>query len=127
MHEDYQLAYCPIAHITSLAFADDAFENTRLAPELLHKLSRASQLILDEGQPGMAKKRKVSSLDTPATALPIALTAPRRSQRETAVSDDDVESYQLPSRQFEVPVVLVQDSIASVVQVDLEPIPKSVL
>ena len=23
MHEDYQLAYCPIAHITSLAFADD--------------------------------------------------------------------------------------------------------
>jgi hypothetical protein len=38
MHEDYQLAYCPIAHITSLAFADDAFENTRLTPELLHKL-----------------------------------------------------------------------------------------
>jgi hypothetical protein len=38
MHEDYQLAYCPMAHITSLAFADDAFENTRLTPELLHKL-----------------------------------------------------------------------------------------
>jgi hypothetical protein len=84
-----------------------------------------------EGQPGMAKKRKVSSLDTPAsdlaTASPIALTAPRRSQRETAVSDDDVESYQLPSHQFEVPVVLVQDSIVSVVPVDLEPIPESVL
>jgi len=38
MHEDYQLAYCPLAHITSLAFADDAFENARLTPELLHKL-----------------------------------------------------------------------------------------
>ena len=37
MHEDYQLAYCPIAHITSLAFADNAFENTRLTPELLHR------------------------------------------------------------------------------------------
>ena len=79
----------------------------------------------------MAKKRKVSSLDTPAsdlaTASPITLTAPRRFQRETAVSDDDVESYQLPSHQFEVPVVLVQDSIVSVVSVDLEPIPGSVL
>ena len=39
-----------------------------------------------KGQPGMAKKRKVSSLDTPASDLatvsPIALTAPRRSQRD---------------------------------------------
>ena len=79
----------------------------------------------------MAKKRKVNSLDTPASDLAIVslitLTAPRRSQRETAVSDDDVESYQLPSHQFEVPVVLVQDSIASVVPIDLEPIPESVL
>jgi Protein of unknown function (DUF3435) len=38
MHEDYQLAYCPIVHIISLAFVDDAFENARLTPELLHKL-----------------------------------------------------------------------------------------
>ena len=38
MHEDYQLAYYPLAHITSLAFADDAFENSRLTPELLYKL-----------------------------------------------------------------------------------------
>src|SRR4051812_7488626 len=62
-------------------------------------------------QPGMAKKHTASSLDTPAsnlaTASPIALTAPRRShtererERETAVSSDDVESYQLPSHQFE--------------------------
>jgi hypothetical protein len=38
MHEDYQLAYCPIAYITALVFADDAFESARLTPELLHKL-----------------------------------------------------------------------------------------
>jgi hypothetical protein len=38
MHEDYQLAYCPIAHIVSLAFADNAFETARLTPELLKKL-----------------------------------------------------------------------------------------
>ena len=43
------------------------------------------------------------------------------------MSDDDVESYQLQSHQLEVPVVLMQDSIASVVSVDLEPIPESVL
>ena len=44
MHEDYQLAYCPIARITALAFADDAFENARLTPELLHKLRVPSRL-----------------------------------------------------------------------------------
>jgi hypothetical protein len=38
MHEDYQLAYCLIAHITSIAFADDAFENSRLTSRLLYKL-----------------------------------------------------------------------------------------
>lgn len=43
MHEDYQLAYYPIVHITSLAFTD-AFENTRLTPELLHKLRVRSKL-----------------------------------------------------------------------------------
>jgi hypothetical protein len=32
------MAYCPIAHITSLAFADNAFENARLIPEILQKL-----------------------------------------------------------------------------------------
>jgi hypothetical protein len=78
----------------------------------------------------MAKKRKASSLDTPTcrlvTTSPIALTTPRRSQRETAVSDDDVESYQLPSHQLELPIVLAQDSIASIESVDLEPIPESV-
>jgi hypothetical protein len=78
----------------------------------------------------MAKKRKASSLDTPtchlATTSPRALSAPRRSQRETAVSDDNVESYQLPSHQLELPVVLAQDSIASIESVDLEPIPESV-
>ena len=38
-----------------------------------------------------------------------------------------MESYQLPSRQVELPVVLVQDSMASFKSVDLEPIPESVL
>jgi hypothetical protein len=73
----------------------------------------------------MAKKRSANSLDTPACHL--AAASPLEFQRETAVSDDDVESYQLPSHQLEVPVVLVQDSIASIVSVDLEPIPESIL
>jgi hypothetical protein len=79
----------------------------------------------------MTKKRKASSLGTPtcylATTSPIALTTPRRSQRKTAVSDDNVESYQLPSHQLELPVVLAQDSIASIESVDLEPFPESVV
>jgi len=44
MHEDYQLAYCPIAHIAALAFADNAFENPRLTPKLLHKLRMPKRL-----------------------------------------------------------------------------------
>jgi hypothetical protein len=62
-----------------------------------------------------------------AGASPLELTTPQRSQRETPVFEDDVESYQLPSHQLEVPVVLVQDSIANIVSLDLEPIPESVL
>ena len=42
------------------------------------------------------------------------------------MSDDNVESYQLPSRQLELPVVLAQDSIASIESVDLESIPETV-
>jgi hypothetical protein len=79
----------------------------------------------------MTKKRKASSLDRPschlATTSPIALTTPPRSQRETAVSDDNVGSYQPPSHQLELPVVLAQDSIASIESVDLEPIPESIV
>jgi hypothetical protein len=48
-------------------------------------------------------------------------------QRETTVSDDDVESYQLPSHQLDLPLVLVQDSITGFELVDLEPIPQSIL
>jgi hypothetical protein len=44
MHEDYQLAYYPIAYIIALAFADNAFESARLTPELLHKLRMPSRL-----------------------------------------------------------------------------------
>ena len=43
------------------------------------------------------------------------------------MSDDDVKTYQLLSHQLEVPIVLVQDSIASLESVDLEPIPESEL
>jgi hypothetical protein len=59
MHEDYQLAYCPMAHITSLAFADDAFENTRLTPELLHKLRVPGRLHV------LPLRFKKSMLNTP--------------------------------------------------------------
>ena len=79
----------------------------------------------------MAKKRKASSLDTPACHLasmsPIALTAPQRSQREIASPDGESGSHQLPSHQLELPVVLMQDSIAGFESVDLEPIPQSTL
>jgi hypothetical protein len=79
----------------------------------------------------MVKKRKASSLDTPAcdlaAASPIILTAPQRSQREIAAPDDDSESYQSLSHQLELPVVLMQDSIAGFESVDLEPIPQSIL
>ena len=35
MHGDYQVAYCPITQIISLAFHDEAFLNTALTPELI--------------------------------------------------------------------------------------------
>jgi hypothetical protein len=44
MHEAYQLAYCPIAHITSLAFADGASESARMTPEFLYKLGVPARL-----------------------------------------------------------------------------------
>jgi hypothetical protein len=79
----------------------------------------------------MAKKYKASSLDTPTyqltTISPIALTAPQRSQREIANPDGNSGSYPFPSHQLELPVVLAQDSIASIESVDLEPIPESVV
>jgi hypothetical protein len=79
----------------------------------------------------MAKKRKASSLDTPTYHLaiisPIALPAPQCSQREIATPDDDSGSHQFPSHQLELPVVLEQDSIASIESVDLEPILESVV
>jgi hypothetical protein len=43
------------------------------------------------------------------------------------MSDDNVEVYQLPSHRLELPVVLAQDSIASIESVDLEAIPESVV
>jgi hypothetical protein len=45
-----------------------------------------------------------------------------RSQSQIVVSDEEVESYQLQSRQLELPVAPVQDSIADFESVDLEPI-----
>jgi hypothetical protein len=79
----------------------------------------------------MAKKRKASRLDTPTYGLaiisPIALPAPQRSQREIATPDNDSGSYQFPSHQLELPIVVEQDSIASIESVDLEPILESVV
>ena len=79
----------------------------------------------------MAKKRTASSPDTPVyhltTSSLIALTAPQRSQREIAAPDDDSGSYQFPSHQLELPVVLAQDSIVSIESVNLEPIPESIV
>ena len=62
-----------------------------------------------------------------ATTSVIASTDSWPFQRETTVSEDDVESYQLPSHQLDLPLVLVQDSITGFELVDLEPIPQSVL
>ena len=79
----------------------------------------------------MTKKRKDSSLETltrhPATFSSAPLSAPRRSPIEIAVSDDGIESCQLPSHQLDVPFILVQDSIAGLEPLDLEPIPKNIL
>jgi hypothetical protein len=61
------------------------------------------------------------------TMSPIALTAPQRSQREIATPDDDLGGYQFPSHQLELPIVLMQGSIAGFESVDLEPIPQSIL
>ncbi|OXV07294.1 hypothetical protein Egran_04941, partial [Elaphomyces granulatus] len=38
MHGDYQLVYCPITYIVSLAFRDEAFENDALTPESIWRL-----------------------------------------------------------------------------------------
>ena len=79
----------------------------------------------------MAKKHKASSLDTPAchlvTTSLLALTAPQRSQREIATPDGDSGSYQLPSHQLELPVILMQDPIASFALVDLKSILQSIV
>jgi len=78
----------------------------------------------------MAKKHKLNSLDTPpcylATMSPIALIVSQRSQREIATPDDDLGSHQFPSHQLELPVILMQDSIAGFELVDLESILQSI-
>lgn len=69
---------------------------------------------------------------TPGRALPAGSQAnfgkssrtPWRSQSETIVSDNDAESYQLLSHQLDVPVVPVQDSIASLNQWTWKRFPK---
>ena len=79
----------------------------------------------------MAKKREVSSLGTPTchlvTTSSITLAASQCSQREIATLHDDSGSYQFPSHQSELPVVLMQDSIAGFEPVDLEPNSQSIL
>jgi hypothetical protein len=79
----------------------------------------------------MAKKRKASDLDTspyyPSSPLPVPLTALRHFRRGIAGLDGDLESCQFPSYQVEAPVILTQDSIASLESVDLKSLPQSVL
>jgi Protein of unknown function (DUF3435) len=38
MYCDFQLAYCPILHIVSLAFRDNVFRNENLTPDIFWKL-----------------------------------------------------------------------------------------
>jgi hypothetical protein len=44
MHEDSQLAYCPITHILALAFVDDAFDSPQLTPEFVCQLKVPKRL-----------------------------------------------------------------------------------
>jgi hypothetical protein len=44
IHCDSQLAYCPITYIVALAFCDNAFENDRLTPELIWRITVLKRL-----------------------------------------------------------------------------------
>lgn len=59
MHGDYQLAYCPINQIISLAFRDEAFLNTTLTPELIWRLRVPKRL------PSLPLRWKPEKLNTP--------------------------------------------------------------
>jgi hypothetical protein len=59
MHGDYQLAYCPINQIVSLAFRDDAFLNDALTPELIWRLRVPTRL------PSLPLRWKPEKLNTP--------------------------------------------------------------
>ena len=77
MHEDYQLAYCLIAHITALAFVDDAFESTCLTPKVLHKL---------RGPPPYTPTLHVLSnvMNAKAVVLKLRCSAPSRGRHGVA-------------------------------------------
>ncbi|KAJ5865875.1 hypothetical protein N7534_000428 [Penicillium rubens] len=59
MHGDYQLAYCPINQIVSLAFRDGAFLNTALTPELIWRLR------VPKRSQSLPLRWKPEKLDTP--------------------------------------------------------------
>ncbi|OJJ52159.1 hypothetical protein ASPSYDRAFT_715686 [Aspergillus sydowii CBS 593.65] len=59
MHGDYQLAYCPINQIISLAFSDEAFFNTALTPELIWRLR------VPKRSQSLPLRWKPEKLDTP--------------------------------------------------------------
>ncbi|KAI9727203.1 MAG: hypothetical protein M1834_008511 [Cirrosporium novae-zelandiae] len=44
MHQDYQLVYCPIMFLLSLAHADHAFQNRRMTPEVILRLKVPKRL-----------------------------------------------------------------------------------
>ena len=104
MHGDYQLAYCPINQIISLAFRDDAFENTELTPELIWRLR------VPKRRPSLPLRWKPEKLDTPLLrrldrtpygyelhkSLPMTYDSSRQALRELgrdARFEDDIGHY----------------------------------
>lgn len=65
MHEDDQLAFCPITHIVALAFADDAIDSGAevLTPNIFWKLKVPSS------RPVFRIRWKEGKKDTPWLAL----------------------------------------------------------
>ncbi|KAL1885235.1 hypothetical protein Plec18167_001892 [Paecilomyces lecythidis] len=104
MHGDYQLAYCPIAQIISLAFRDNAFLNTELTPELIWRLRvrKGSSSLPIRWKPEVLNMPLLRRLDrTPYgyelhKSLPMTYDSSRQALRELgrdARFEDDIGHY----------------------------------